>query len=150
MFTRWAAGKGISEGTAFTEAWRLKQTVVFRTCLEFLHLEESRPCGWFSRAKILVLVQDLLLQSQDPLRLELFHKLLPCFWLTQISFRSPFLLWVSSLLRTLLPGMSEAHTSSSWQAMLAPYKTVVMMFAFAFITYLLVYCKISHKPLFLL
>lgn len=24
---------------------------MFRTCLEFLDLEESRPCGWFPRAK---------------------------------------------------------------------------------------------------
>ena len=35
------------------------------------------------------------------------------------------------------PSTSETHTSSSWQTTLAPHKILVMMFTFAFITYLL-------------
>ena len=44
------------------------QPGVLRTCLEFLDLEESMSCGWFSRrgVEISVLVQELLLQSQEP------------------------------------------------------------------------------------
>lgn len=98
-----------------------------------------KACGWFSRAKKNLGPSPrstLAVTGQDPLQLELFHQLLLCFRWIQISLRSPFLLWVSSLVWTLLPGMSEAHTSSSWQARRAPYKTVVTMFAFAFITYL--------------
>lgn len=78
MYTRWEAGRGIPEGRALAEAWKLKQPGVFRTCLELLDLEESSLVAG-SPGQSLVL-QDPLLQSQDPpnhWNWCLFHKILP-------------------------------------------------------------------------
>lgn len=75
---RYTRGGQQKEASQREQAWGLKQLVAVRICLEFLALEESKPHGWFSRAK--VLAQDLLLQSQDPPNHWngcLFHKLLP-------------------------------------------------------------------------